>query len=96
MFIDTLELLATSIIQHRHLENALADGDHEAAQQQATSMYNVKRRLAKLRADLADLERHQDYSFPQYEQIARSVAKRKWSIALELLADLAGIKISER
>jgi hypothetical protein len=59
-------------------------------------MWQVKRRLAKLRSDLADLERHQDYSFPQYQQIARSVAKRKWSIALELLADLAGIKISER
>lgn len=96
MFIENLELLATSIIQHRHLENAMADGDPEAAQQQATSMYNVKRRLTALRAALADLEQRQDLTFPQYETLSRSVAKRKWAIALEVLADLAGIRISER
>jgi hypothetical protein len=96
MFIDTLELLATSIIQHRHIENAIADGDPEAAQRQAASMWQVKRRLAALRAALADLEQREDRNFPQYQDLARSVAKRKWGIALEVLADLAGIRISDR
>ena len=96
MFIEHLELLATSIIQHRHIENAMLDGDPEAEARQASSMWQVKRRLAALRAALADLEQTRDCSFPQYQDLARSVAKRKWGIALEVLADLAGIKISDR